>query len=557
METKVIVVGASISACMSAAYMKIKNPEWNVIMIGKSDQTHPIVGESLTEYSTYFLHEIGLGRYLEDNHYHKYGLSFYFKEDIENPECRRYAVHEANAIPPMPANLINRFDFDKIILKRCIEVGVKFIEGKAQDLKVIDQNKYEVAYKTDEGFTGTFTCDALVDASGRSRWLSRRLGLKKKDVMHQRNCFWFWVADFDRSLLENIEAVKEKQHAFDSYYVTHHFMSKGAWNWVIPIISNEYKDFVSIGMTWRPDLVDSPVTNMEEYLIHMKKEHPVLAEMVESGTIEKAHVYSNYMYDTEQIYSRDGWFLLSDAGCTVDPLYSTGIVMTAIQSTQINEMIRMKVKNQLNQDYVDAMQGSLTTVRGALQGEIGDLYSTIADPYQSQWRIHFSSAWYFYSLLPLWLCKFMINKDGANWVKNFIMSRRASYMNLLALLPKASSKLGKVKAERLRNLYDISVNWSLWGPQEKKLEKYVSRMYYLFAQFRYQIFKDSGWADPINQVAYITKDLCTAFYYRFIFKFKKLIDPADSMKNFELIEELPMVKDEYVIELEERLVSNM
>jgi hypothetical protein len=60
-------------------------------------------------------------------------------------------------------------------------------------------------------------------------------------------------------------------------------------------------------------------------------EHPVIAQLVQSGRIVDTNIYRNYFYETARSYSKRGWFIIGDAGDTVDPLYSTGISMTSIQ----------------------------------------------------------------------------------------------------------------------------------------------------------------------------------------------------------------------------------
>src|SRR5262245_39440909 len=103
---------------MAACYLKLRFPDLDVISIQKPRAKFPIVGESLTEFSTRLLHEIGLGAYLEEQHFHKYGLTFYFKENIDDPASYRYATHEATRIPPMPSNQLNRFSMAHRLIAR-------------------------------------------------------------------------------------------------------------------------------------------------------------------------------------------------------------------------------------------------------------------------------------------------------------------------------------------------------------------------------------------------------------------------------------------------------
>jgi flavin-dependent dehydrogenase len=133
---RLVVIGRSISGGIAACYLKLRFPDLDVVSIQKPRAKFPIVGESLTEFSTLMLHEIGLGPYLEERHFHKYGLTFYFKEKIDDPADFTYATHEALRIPPMPSNQINRFTLARRLTERAAELGVTLIDGAVVDVSI-------------------------------------------------------------------------------------------------------------------------------------------------------------------------------------------------------------------------------------------------------------------------------------------------------------------------------------------------------------------------------------------------------------------------------------
>src|SRR5580700_2636914 len=92
---RLVLIGCSISGGIAACYLKLRFPDLEIISIQKPGAKFPVVGESLTEFSTLMLHELGLASYLETHHFHKYGLTFYFKEKIDDPTSYVYATHEA------------------------------------------------------------------------------------------------------------------------------------------------------------------------------------------------------------------------------------------------------------------------------------------------------------------------------------------------------------------------------------------------------------------------------------------------------------------------------
>ena len=329
-SNRLVLIGCSISGGIAACYLKLRFPDIEIISIQKPNAKFPVVGESLTEFSTLMLHELGLGSYLEMEQFHKYGLTFYFKENIGDPASYTYATHEAMRIPPMPSNQVNRFTLAVRLRRRAEELGVKVIDGVVKDVEVSRGYPNQVLYVPEGGDRVSLDARWIVDASGRNRVLANKLGLKRTS-RYQRSSFWFRLEGFDRNILKQMKEVKTPHHCFDPYFVTHHFLGKHNWIWAIPMRSEDGENLISIGIVYRPDLYQGEVASVEDFLANVGAEHPVVARLVESGHIVDTNVFRNYFYETERSYSRDGWYIIGDAGDTVDPLYSTGIATTSLQ----------------------------------------------------------------------------------------------------------------------------------------------------------------------------------------------------------------------------------
>lgn len=508
---RVVVIGSSISGALAACYLKLRFPEMEILAIHRRRDNLPIVGESLTEFSTLMLHEIGLGPYLEEEHFHKYGLTFYFKEKIGDPSDLTYATHEAMRIPPMPSNQINRFKLDERLRERARELGVVLVEGTARDVELGRAERHRVTYRDPRGEERRIEASWIVDASGRSRFLASRLGLEKKPRF-QRSSFWFRLEGFDRSILKQMKEVKAPQYCFDSYFVTHHFFGKGNWIWAIPIRPEpgEGRDLISIGIVYRPDLYEGGIRSIEEFLDRVGAEHPVIARLVESGRVVDTNAYRNYFYETQKSYSRDGWFLIGDAGDTVDPLYSTGIVMTSIQIKQVAAIIAADCRGELSEAYVTDLENTYRTIRDTLQLEISTLYEVMDDPFQSHLRMHFSSAFYFFFLLPAWLSGYLTDRVGARFIVRVLEDGAGGYESLKSLLATASRRLGRVPSERIENLYAQTVNWDLDGPADREISRYLASFCLFFAKTRFRLLRGAGWREPLKHGSQCLVDLLKA-----------------------------------------------
>src|SRR6202045_1126378 len=129
MTSDVLVMGGGATGQLAAAYLGKRFPNLKVAVVEGPHKNRPIVGESLVEVSVDFLFELGLGAYLVEKHYPKYGLTYYFKLDIDNPADRTYVVDEIPTAPQILSFQINRFTFDREVRDRNLENGVQLIDG--------------------------------------------------------------------------------------------------------------------------------------------------------------------------------------------------------------------------------------------------------------------------------------------------------------------------------------------------------------------------------------------------------------------------------------------
>ncbi|MGB6898642.1 MAG: tryptophan 7-halogenase, partial [Candidatus Acidiferrum sp.] len=322
----VLVMGGGATGQLAAAYFRKRFPNLKVAVVEGPHKNRPIVGESLVEVSVDFLFELGLGEYLVEKHYPKYGLTYYFKPDINNPADHTYVVDEIPTAPPILSFQINRFTFDKEVRDRNTVNGVDLIDATVAGVDIsTDGGPHTVTIQDSAGAKQTLTARWLVDATGRNRVLQKHLQLQEK-VMEQKDVFWFRLVNFNPEILSHIHAIKTPNRCYVPYYATHHFFGKGNWIWYIPMRSPENVPLVSIGITYRKDVYPhGEVRTMEQFLECVGREHPVLVELINTGSVVDTNYYNSYMWECRQRYSPDHWYIIGDASDTVDPLYSVGL----------------------------------------------------------------------------------------------------------------------------------------------------------------------------------------------------------------------------------------
>ena len=254
MTRDVLVMGGGATGQLAAAYLRKSFPDLKVAIVEGPHTNRPIVGESLVEVSVDFLFELGLGAYLVEKHYPKYGLTYYFKPDIDNPADRTYVVDEIPTAPQILSFQINRFTFDREVRDRNLVNGVELIDGAVVGINLNqDGGLHAVTVQDRAGSKQTLSARWLIDVTGRNRLLAKHLQLQEP-VSEQKNVFWFRLMNFNPEILSRIDAVKKQNRAYVPYFATHHFFGKGNWIWCIPMRSPENQPLISIGITYRTDV---------------------------------------------------------------------------------------------------------------------------------------------------------------------------------------------------------------------------------------------------------------------------------------------------------------
>ena len=351
----VLVMGGGATGQLAAAYLHLRFPDLKVAVVEGPHKNRPIVGESLVEVSVDFLLELGLGSYLVEKHYPKYGLTYYFKADINNPADRTYIVDEIPTAPPILSFQINRFTLDAEVRRRNAENGVELIDATVTAVDLTSKsdggNPHTVTLQYANGEKQAVSARWLIDATGRNRVLQKHLQLQEK-VAEQKDVFWFRLSNFNSEILSQNHPIKKVHRNYIPYFATHHFFGKGNWIWYIPMRSPDNTPLVSIGITYRKDVYPhGEIHTMEQFLECVGREHPMLVELIRTGTVVDTNFYGSYMWECRQRYSADRWYIIGDASDTVDPLYSVGLALSTIQIRQVAAIIQHGIQRPRRQRF--------------------------------------------------------------------------------------------------------------------------------------------------------------------------------------------------------------
>jgi 2-polyprenyl-6-methoxyphenol hydroxylase-like FAD-dependent oxidoreductase len=507
-NTDVLVLGSSIAACMTAAWLRHVQPDLSVTVIGPpvGVEKRPIVGESLVEPAILFFRALGLGPYLEQRHVLKNGLTFYHKLAPDDPGDRRYTAH----MPMTPlhhlARQLHRPAFDIELGRHAARLGAEFVEGQVTEIELGTAGARHVVHAGEQRFSAQF----LIDATGRRRMVGQKVTRYERPTTGQRSVFWFWLADHE-PLLSRLELSWRRPAEYDLWQSTHHFMGKGNWIWGIPLRDDDGKPLLSMGITWRPDVFTGDVRTLADFLAWVDGEHPAIGEIVRSGRVLDTNHYRNYLYKAEQVYSDDNWFLVGDAARSVDPLYSTGLSMTVIQVEQIAEIIRRRRGPGIDAAAIRHLQDLWKQVADLRQVDITDQYVTMGDPFQACMRRYWNICGFFNGVLPLWHSGYFTDPEAARVLRRFFVNGLPSTRAAWRLFGEVARELGEVEQADFDRTTDLDwlINRRFDRPPET-VPRQLGHLMWKRACLRTNLLRMGGWRSLPSQAPHLLRELVLA-----------------------------------------------
>jgi flavin-dependent dehydrogenase len=496
--TDILVMGGGATGQLAAAYFRMRFPELKVTVVEGPHKNRPIVGESFVEITIDFLLELGLGSYLIEQHFPKYGLTYYFKPEIDRPEDRTYVVDETPTVPPLLSFQINRFTFDREVRRRNLENSVEMIDGSVAGVDLgFDGGPHAVTIRDGGGQECVMQTRWLIDATGRNRVLGKLLQLHER-VTEQKDVFWFRLANFNPEILARICAVKKENRAFVPYFATHHFFGKGNWIWLIPMRAPDNTPFISVGVTYRKDVYPhGQVRTMEQFLECVGREHEMIVELVRSGTVADTNFYSSYMWECKQHYSADRWYIIGDAGNTVDPLYSVGMALSSVQIRQIAAAIQREVNGYETREFTQDMDTAISSFHHSLTRDTTRLYECMGDAYQCHLRVHLIVTKLFHLGLPALMNDYLWEPRGLKLINRFaglarLESEAKEFHDLLREV--AANPGNRALGNFIKVQSSDSMNYVFYEyHREQDLPASLRRMLFGLARLRLALLRKLGW----------------------------------------------------------------
>ena len=298
----IAVIGGGPSGCALATLLKRKGFKVAVFYLEKRPDI--IVGESLVPAIVPMLRSLGVEDEVRSYSTYKPGASVWVNKDEEATSPFSYG---GGNLPPYAYN-VPRVKFDKTIFDNAVKEGVQFFNYAARIEQVGNTDELKLSDDTIAGINNYFEGqpDLIVDATGRSRTISRLLKIPTKEGYRK-----------DVAVFAHLSGA-EKIEPFNIHL---HRLEKG-WTWRIPLPGK-----TSVGIVINPEHLKSYGATKEEQYDNYLRSDETLQKFTSNAKRETAVVqYDNYQLISQKMYGQN-WVLTGDAGGFLDPIFSSGLFL--------------------------------------------------------------------------------------------------------------------------------------------------------------------------------------------------------------------------------------
>jgi flavin-dependent dehydrogenase len=306
LSSDVLVIGGGPGGSTAATMLARKGHQ--VVLLERAHFPRHHIGESLLPSSMPVLEELGLLPALQQAGFlRKWGATMVWGRE-KTPWS--WYFRETNRKYPHTYQ-VWRPAFDQLLLDNSRAHGVDVREGHTVREVVFEGGRaVEVRFTADDGVEHVAQARFIVDASGQSALLGRQLDLRRWDPSFQNLAVYGYFAGAER-----LPAPDETNLLVESY--------PHGWFWNIPL----HNDWMSVGA-----VVDSHIgqegmrhSSPQRFLLEHITQAPYTRQMLQEATLAYGpFVIKDWSYVSDEVVG-EGYILVGDAACFVDPLFSSGV----------------------------------------------------------------------------------------------------------------------------------------------------------------------------------------------------------------------------------------
>ena len=305
----VVIGGGPAGSCVSTLLARRGYP---VILLERERFPRAHVGESLLPASIPILQDLGvLDRIQRAGFVLKRGATMIWGV---NREPWSWYFSETNPSNPHSYQ-VWRPEFDAILLENARHSGVDVREGCPATAVVFNDAQTAVAVQCGDQ---TLPARYVVDASGQGGLLSRQLGLRQWDDFFRNLAVYGYYEGGDR-----LRAPDDGNILIES--------QPNGWLWNIPLRNG----WSSVGAVVDSETGQEGIRRLgaRGFLEKQVAAAPQTAGMLENARLTSGpEIVRDWSYRCRELYG-SGYILVGDAGCFIDPLFSSGVHLALTSAT--------------------------------------------------------------------------------------------------------------------------------------------------------------------------------------------------------------------------------
>ena len=281
----VVILGGGLAGLSLARQLGLTSSK-SILLLEKRSEIPPPrqkVGEATVQLSGYYFSKVlDLEEHLLRKHLMKYNLRFYWKTTgRSNDSYEDYSQSYIRDLSNIASYQLDRNKIERELLRLNLQSPDFTLQTGVTDLSVSlsECGPHQIRY-TSGGTNYTAEASWLVDTTGRSKFLSRQLALKKKNPIRHGASF-LWVEGLvNIEKLTGLTAQQSRVHKqrcmtghLPVWLATNHFVGEGFWFWVIPLHGK-----TSLGLVYDREKVSADLVSTPEKLIDwVCREFPLFA----------------------------------------------------------------------------------------------------------------------------------------------------------------------------------------------------------------------------------------------------------------------------------------
>ncbi len=306
----IIVIGGGPAGSSVSALLARRGHRVTLLERERFPRAH--VGESLLPASIPILQDLGVLHEVQQAGFVvKRGATMIWGTDREP-----WSWYFSETNPTNPTSFqVWRPEFDAILLKNAQRIGVDVREGCTVNEVVFDEAGTAVAVRCGEN---TLPARFVVDASGQGGLLAQQLGLRQWDDFFRNLAVFAYFQGGNR-----LPSPNDGNILIESQL--------GGWLWNIPLRDG----WCSVGAVVDAETGQQGIRKLgpRQFLQSQIAEAPRTAEMLKCAhMVDGPEVVRDWSYRCTTLYG-PGHILVGDAGCFIDPLFSSGVHLALTSAT--------------------------------------------------------------------------------------------------------------------------------------------------------------------------------------------------------------------------------